>query len=810
MKRFYGILVLFTAFGITIFSVLAQRSSQPPAANDDTHPLAQGVRIIVPPSTESAPAPQQPRDWGAIIQSLGLQPDTESCADCHFEGSSPTQAHPGNHLSLHPPETFGCVLCHGGDAQSTEQQAAHTSTEAFPFLNRRQVEANCGKCHTEPAVPGAHSLSGGRFVLNRYGCVTCHNLPVEIPVERYAPRLDTIGNKVTKAWLQRWLEDTTLYLPESKMPNIDMSADEREAIVAFLLTLRNDAFFQPIAGAGNAENGRKIFVDNECQSCHTLHGKGDPIGPELERVGIKVNRLWLTNYLRSPAAFHPNTKMPDYEFSDQDILDVTEYLLSNFSAGKPVLDKFSDVSSEPSRAREGFKFYISKGCAQCHGITRYMKVNITGQLRQWDIQEAVNRIQAHRGQRIEVPEIDIPESDLELMEVALRAMRQDEIYKALTYNLAEGTLGHTDRFLEAFWRFPIPMQGETPDAYNEKVAALDPEACGSCHTKQWEDWKTSRHAIAMGPGIWGQLVGTTPGFVESCSQCHAPLSEQHEYLPTSDGEYAANRRYDAQLQSHGLACAVCHVRGHQRFGPPFSETEAAAGVLGEGHHGGAVVSRAYQDSAFCKPCHQFDADGFGLNGKLLENTYNEWRQSPHARDGQTCQSCHMPDRQHRWRGIHDPETVRKAVKLKVQVKNKGESIEADIQVTNEGAGHHLPTYVTPAIFVTVRLLDAFGNPIPDTEQVRVIQRRVPLSLDRELFDTRIPAGGTWAYTYQASRPKQAATLDIRIDVQPDHFYNGFFKAYRASSPGAQQYINDAFQTTEESPYLLLTRQIPLE
>ncbi|MBI1928139.1 c-type cytochrome, partial [Candidatus Poribacteria bacterium] len=837
---------------LAILGGIALRNGDEAIPSENTHPLVQGVRIIPAPVTESTNSPEHltaltphpSEDWKAIATSIGIQPSSERCVDCHFKGQSATQAHPGNHLRIHDPATFGCVLCHGGDSQAIEKQKAHTATKAFPFLRGHQVEATCGKCHIEPAVPGAPYLSGGRFVVNKYGCITCHNLPVEIPVARYAPRLDYTANKVTKAWLQQWLEDPTAYLPESKMPKIEMTTSEREAIIEFLLTLRNDALFQPIAGEGDAENGKKIFVDNKCQSCHVLHGVGDKIGPELEKVGTKVNRLWLVNYLRKPGTFHPTTKMPDYQFTNQQILDVTEYVLSSRShaprgnaGGQTSLEKFTDDLSNPpppfppARGGEGFKLYISKGCAQCHGITKYMNVNVTEQLTGWDIQveqgeippsplfkggeggisgEAIKRIQAHRGKGLEVPEIDIPESDLELMKVALLAMRQNGIYEALRYNLESGTLRNVNQFLDEFWQFPIPLQGEPPGYYNETVAKLNPESCGSCHAKQWEDWKTTRHSMAMGPGVWGQLIGEGAGFVESCSQCHAPLSEQHEYLSTSDGEYAENRRYDAQLQSQGLACAICHVRGNQRYGPPFSEISAAASVFGEGHHGGAVVSPAYQDSAFCKPCHQFEESGMSLNGKLLENTYNEWLESPHAKNGETCQSCHMPDRRHRWRGIHDPDTVRNALRLDVQVKKGRKHINAEIQLTNVGAGHHLPTYVTPAIFVTARLLGASGHPIPDTEQVRVIQRRVPLTLEREIFDTRIPAGGAWVYTYRASRPKRAKTLEIRIDVHPDDFYNGFFKAYRAQDGNAQQSIEKALENTEKSPYLLLTKQISLE
>src|SRR2546426_5119071 len=46
-------------------------------------------------------------------------------------------------------------------------------------------------------------------------------------------------------------------------------------------------------------------------------------------------------------------------------------------------------------------------------------------------------------------------------------------------------------------------------------------------------------------------------------------------------------------------------------------------------------SPAFLRSEFCQSCHQFTADGFALNGKLLENTYNEWKASRFAREGRS-------------------------------------------------------------------------------------------------------------------------------------------------------------------------------
>lgn len=821
----------FAAFG-PVLSLDGQMLPQP--APEDVHPLVQAVRVLPADRKTIEDIPPQSNVWTQVIASAGIDPAAEQCLNCHFTEQTTEEAHPGKHLGRHSPTTFGCVLCHGGNGSASDKEEAHTSVEGFPFLVDREIEAACGKCHVEPAVLDAPYLSGGRYVLNKYGCVTCHRLPVEIPVRRYAPRLDYMGNKVTKAWLDQWLIDPTVYLPKSKMPRVEMSDLERKAIVEFLSSLRLDEQLQPIEGVGDAEAGKRLFVESECQSCHVTPEVGHAVGPDLAKVDTKVNETWLMSYLKNPADLHPETKMPSYDFTNQQILNLTAYLLGD--AAPKSINSLSDstlkegelssmeqpVEIDAVKAADGFKLYISKGCAQCHGIGKYMGVNITNQLLDNRIQDSIRQIQTHQGIQIEVPEIDMPDSDVRLMTVAILALRRNEIHDALTHKPDDGALGNPNQFLEEFWELPIPAQQEAPDYYSEAVSQLSPEACGICHQQQLEDWKTSRHAIAMGPGVRGQLAEQNPATILTCQTCHAPLSEQAEFLPRGEDDvsnptnlsgsgsgYIANKGYDAELQSHGIVCAACHVRSHQRFGPPFSEHAAAARVFAEGHHGGAVVASAYSDSAFCKPCHQFEENGFSLNGKLLENTYNEWLESPHAQEGKSCQSCHMPDRRHQWRGIHDPESVKNALKLNVEIGSHQESIEAEIRLTNQGAGHHLPTYLTPAIFVTARLLDAAEALIPKTESIRVIQRRVPLSLDKEIFDTRIPAGGTWLYTYKAPLVNNAKFLEVQLDVHPDHFYSDFFEVHKSKTSEGQMAIKQALEITENSPYFLMSKQIPL-
>src|SRR5919197_522714 len=63
-----------------------------------------------------------------------------------------------------------------------------------------------------------------------------------------------------------------------------------------------------------------------------------------------------------------------------------------------------------------------------------------------------------------------------------------------------------EEFLRRHWRTPLAPQGPPPARYSPLEASLRPEACGTCHPAQYQDWRTSWHAAATGPGVAGQLV----------------------------------------------------------------------------------------------------------------------------------------------------------------------------------------------------------------------------------------------------------------------------------------------------------------
>ncbi|WP_432471689.1 ammonia-forming cytochrome c nitrite reductase subunit c552 [Amphritea sp. HPY] len=364
-------------------------------------------------------------------------------------------------------------------------------------------------------------------------------------------------------------------------------------------------------------------------------------------------------------------------------------------------------------------------------------------------------------------------------------------------------------FLQQHWQRPLLPQGDRPEGYSDVEASLSPEACGTCHAEQLADWSSSMHSKAMGPGLMGQLVTMAPharSEQQACLSCHAPLAEQADSLvdelKTGDG---------SGLHRQGLVCAACHVRRHKRFGPARKDGSVPA-IDQKLPHDGWVVTNAFQDSRFCAACHQFDESGFALNGKLLENTYEEWRQSRYADAGVSCQQCHMPGRRHQWRGIHDPEMVRSGVSIEVtDITQAGTELRGQMAMTNTGIGHRFPTYVTPQVVMQGYQQSAAGELLPGTDSYFVVARRVALDLSAEIFDTRLAPDQTARLDYQLPRHPMAKMLVFRIWVEPDTFYQQFFTSrLQHAPPGpATDMLQSALQAAAESRFTLFEQRLAL-
>jgi hypothetical protein len=366
-------------------------------------------------------------------------------------------------------------------------------------------------------------------------------------------------------------------------------------------------------------------------------------------------------------------------------------------------------------------------------------------------------------------------------------------------------------FLDRHWKtLPLAPQGAAPEEWSPAERSLDPEHCGSCHPQQLAQWRDSLHARAYSPGFSGQLVEGTlaaPDQVRACQGCHAPLGEQQAW----NASLAPEPDFDPSLRDRGLVCAGCHVRAHRRFGPPRRPGMAEPGD--DAPHAGFTQRTEFQQSRFCAPCHQFFDDP-GPNGKPAENTFREWQASPFATAGRQCQSCHMPDRAHSWRGIHDPDFVRAAVDVELIGSSvEGERIGAGLTLRSRDVGHFFPTYVTPRVILALWQQDGQGRELDDTREELTIGRRIDFGSQppSEVFDTRVPPRGTARLNYARPRHAQAAELVGRVTVDPDFHYRGVFETLleTLTDPGARARISEALRRTSESIFVLSEVRQPL-
>ncbi len=371
-------------------------------------------------------------------------------------------------------------------------------------------------------------------------------------------------------------------------------------------------------------------------------------------------------------------------------------------------------------------------------------------------------------------------------------------------------------FLSEHWKRPISPQNQN-FTFNPTVSpfekggiigglSLYPEACGECHKEQYIGWKSSLHSKAVGPGLIGQIKpDKDPQFAESCYFCHAPMEEQAEMK--GQEEYIKNPSFDKRLKLSGISCAVCHMREGKIYGPPAPHPSLSLKGRGgkseiKDNHNGFIEKDFFEKAEFCAACHQLD-EGYELNGKILVNTYREWKGSVYGKNNIICQSCHMPDRRHLWRGIHDREMVLKGISIETIRHKDG----ARLVITNTGAGHFFPTYTTPLVVIKGFRVDREERPIPSSVKQTYIGRKVNLDLTQEIFDTRIPPQKKIEFDYDMNDYYNNDKIVFEIWVHPDEFYNRFYSALLKSENMDidRKAIEKALKATKDSGYRLFRK-----
>jgi cytochrome c2 len=306
----------------------------------------------------------------------------DRCTTCHLgtrnaamtDAREPFRLHP---QTAHTPadfDRFGCTSCHGGQGLATSAEDAHgTNPDAGPpLLPLAYVEAGCGRCHASDSVPEAAVLSRGRALMERSGCYACHAVPGHETFRSPAPPLATLPVKTGAGWLRRWLANPRAVDPNAAMPNFELTASDISDLSHFLFAQEVPAELAAKIAAAAAEpagdpaNGKKLFGESRCITCHTLEGKGNGSAPELSKIASAVTPGWLLAFVREPSAFHPRTRMPTYHWSEQESRDLVAYLESDLRDFDAPPDLLQPLRVNQTAAGRGAVLFRRYGCVACH------------------------------------------------------------------------------------------------------------------------------------------------------------------------------------------------------------------------------------------------------------------------------------------------------------------------------------------------------------------------------------------------------------------------------------------------------------
>ncbi|KKR31822.1 MAG: putative octahem cytochrome c [Candidatus Gottesmanbacteria bacterium GW2011_GWC2_39_8] len=268
------------------------------------------------------------------------------------------------------------------------------------FLMSLKEDENWKVYKLRPGILGNKVLiETGRRLVQDIGCNGCHTIgETEVYKNKnrdIAPILTNIGNKTTPEWILNWILAPVRYSQKTLMPNLRLSLNEAEAIVAYLYSLRDPNFEkikdlnEKIKDKGEIEKGLKVISDYGCYGCHNIPGteKLGRVGAELSNFGNKelyelafgyvkdVERSWFgyaRAKLKTPRIFETEIvvqKMPDFGLSDEEIHALT-VLLKSYKDKKIPKEFTKEVSSNYEDIQKGRKLIKKYNCIGCHEVEK--------------------------------------------------------------------------------------------------------------------------------------------------------------------------------------------------------------------------------------------------------------------------------------------------------------------------------------------------------------------------------------------------------------------------------------------------------
>lgn len=249
----------------------------------------------------------------------------DRCITCHVGVDNPRMANQPQPFRTHPDlgipgflvahsfTEVGCTVCHGGQGRATELLQAHGPVKHWeePLLPASLTVSSCTACHGNvQTLQGAEQLVLARQFFDEKGCIGCHMLhgwgnqigpELADTAEKGLDQFDfrhVQGEHTKLSWIIEHFKDPQgvtpadpiLGIPESSMPNFELTDEETLMLTALVLSFSAEKGneLKPIPAhlkvpapevqepvyASVVEHGEAVFRKYGCAACHGPAGRG--------------------------------------------------------------------------------------------------------------------------------------------------------------------------------------------------------------------------------------------------------------------------------------------------------------------------------------------------------------------------------------------------------------------------------------------------------------------------------------------------------------------------------------------------------
>jgi mono/diheme cytochrome c family protein/cytochrome c-type biogenesis protein CcmH/NrfF len=289
-----------------------------------------------------------------------------------FEYSGPENSHASVRLLWESPEFAlepvppTALFCPKDDESVLTAAQLRRGRELFSLLR-------CEACHGQ-----SYQQDGTTTV-----AATSEDTDKQLSMEliRGVPNLAG-SSRLQQDWLVDWIRNPQQH-SESRMPRMNVSKDEANAIVAWLRErapheLAEDAS----SGAKEAElpaeviaAGSDAYEDLGCAGCHHLRSDESDAYQRrsLNHVGRKFRSGQLAAFLREPHRFYHASRMPDFQLDVPVSSTLAASVLkatANGSDNSENGEKARSFKQQPDAelVARGEKLFGERGCIRCHAI----------------------------------------------------------------------------------------------------------------------------------------------------------------------------------------------------------------------------------------------------------------------------------------------------------------------------------------------------------------------------------------------------------------------------------------------------------